>query len=61
MSQMHQTPPTRSWGSFDCDVVNDDALDLEVFELCLVNVILFVERDRDFVDYAMTAGGGSLT
>ncbi len=39
----------------DRDVVDDDALDLEVLELCLVDVVLLVERDGDLVDHAVAA------
>src|SRR5699024_7947135 len=39
----------------DRDVVNDDALDLEVPELRLVDVVLLVERDGHLVDHAVAA------
>ena len=51
MSQMHQTPPTRSLG---CALIvgglDDHALDAEVGELGLVDVGLLVEGDGDLVD-----------
>ena len=51
MSQMHQTPPTRSLG---CALIVGDstitALDAKVGEFGLVDVGLLVESDGDLVD-----------
>ena len=51
MSQMHQTPPTRSFGwALIVGGLDDHALDAEVGELGLVDVGLLVEGDGDLVD-----------
>ena len=51
MSQMHQTPPTSSFGwALIVGGLDDHALDAEVGELGLVDVVLLVERDGDLVD-----------
>ena len=51
MSQMHQTPPTSSFGwAVIVAGSTTTLLDTEVGELGLVDVVLVVERDGDLVD-----------
>src|SRR5699024_2879553 len=39
----------------DRDVIDDDAFDLEVLELRLVDVVLLIERDGHLIDHAVAA------